>query len=235
MKILGTICARKGSKGVPNKNIREINGIPLIGYSIRQLKKWNKCDRIICSTDSKEIARIAEEYGAEVPFLRPKELAEDNSPKVPVIRHALKFAEENYNERYNYIVDLDPTAPLRKVEYIDGAFNRAVNTSANVVFTGCVSRKNPYFNQVEPFEYPFVRLSKSLDENIVYRQSAPKVFDLNGSVYVYNREYLIRATSIYSDKSAIYEMPEKYSVDIDNEIDFQFVKYLIEEELFQID
>src|SRR4030042_6904536 len=114
MKILGTICARGGSKGVKDKNIRTLAGKPLIAHTIEYLKKWKKADRIVCSTDSEKIANITRHFGAEIPCMRPKELATDNASKLHVIQHIVKFCEEQDGTKYDIIVDLDPTEPLRK-------------------------------------------------------------------------------------------------------------------------
>ena len=121
-KILLTICARGGSKGVKNKNIRELCGKPLIAHTILQAKKWGRASHIICSTDSPEIAKIAKEYGAEVPFMRPDSLATDTAAKMDVIKHAVETIEEQNHEEYGTIIDLDATSPIRTVEDIEEAY-----------------------------------------------------------------------------------------------------------------
>ena len=113
MKILGTICARGGSKGVKNKNIRKLLDKPLIAHTIEYLNSWGKADRIVCSTDSEKIAEIAKEYGADIPYMRPSNLATDEAPKLAVLQHLLRYCEKQDNTTYNVIVDLDPTSPLR--------------------------------------------------------------------------------------------------------------------------
>src|SRR3989338_9811887 len=113
--ILLTIAARGGSKGVKNKNIRFLAGMPLIAHTILQAKQWGKAAKIICSTDSKEIAEVARSYGALVPFTRPAELAQDTSGKIDCLRHALKTMEQMDQTKYDVLVDLDATAPLRKI------------------------------------------------------------------------------------------------------------------------
>ena len=123
MKILLTICARKGSKGVKNKNIRFLLGKPLIAYSIDQALNWGRASHVVVSTDSKEIAEIAKSFGAEVPFIRPANLAQDRSPKLPVLRHALLECERIFQQKYDIIVDLDPTSPLRTSNDIEGCYS----------------------------------------------------------------------------------------------------------------
>ena len=235
MNILGTICARGGSKGVPNKNIRNLVGKPLISYTISVMKKWGQASKIIVSTDSQEIARIANEYGAETPFLRPKELATDTAPKIPVIQHALRFCEEHYKTKYDVVVDLDPTAPIRTVNDLDKALEEFIQTKAQVLYSVTVAKKNPYFNMVELDENGNAHLSKSLESEFFRRQDAPLVYEINGSIYIYGRDYLIDTKSLHGEREKVYVMDEIASVDIDREIDFKFIEFLIESGLFHFD
>lgn len=233
MKILGTICARGGSKEVKNKNIRELAGKPLIAYTIECLKKWKKADRIVCSTDSEKIAEIARLYGAETPFLRPKELATDNAPKLNVIQHAVKFCEEKNKTKYDIIVDLDPTAPLRNQKFLEESFKKFLASGANNLYSVCKARKNPYFNMVELDENGYAHLCKK--SSVACRQEAKAVYELNASIYIYNRDFLLNTNSLHSDKTVIYEMPDVASVDIDSELDFQFVEFLLKNGVFKFD
>lgn len=235
MNILGTICARGGSKGVPNKNIRNIGGKPLIYYTISVMKKWGQASKIITSTDSPEIARIANEYGAETPFLRPKELATDTAPKIPVIQHALKFCEEHYKTKYDVVVDLDPTAPIRTVNDLDKALEKFIQTKAQVLYSVTVAKKNPYFNMVELDENGNACLSKSLGSEFFRRQDAPIVYAINGSIYIFDRNFLINSKSLHCEREKVYVMDEIASVDIDREIDFKFIEFLITSGYFHFD
>jgi CMP-N,N'-diacetyllegionaminic acid synthase len=232
MKILGTICARGGSKGVPNKNIRNLGGKPLIYYTISILKKWGQTSKIVISTDSPEIAKIANEYGAETPFLRPKKLATDSAPKLPVIQHALKFCEKHYKTKFDIVVDLDPTAPLRTVNDLEKALGKFIQTKAQVLYSVTVAKKNPYFNMVELDEHGNAHLSKSLESEFYRRQDAPKVYEINGSVYIFDRDHLVNAKSLHCEREKVYVMDEISSVDIDREIDFKFIEFLIESDYF---
>lgn len=233
MKILGTICARGGSKGVINKNIRDLAGKPLIAYTIEYFKKWGKANRIVCSTDSEIIADIAKKYGAEIPCMRPKELAADTTSKLHVLQHIIKCCEQQDNVKYDIIVDLDPTAPLRKQKFLEEASKKFRESDANNLYSVCRARKNPYFNMVELDEKGYAHLCKK--SNVVRRQDASPVYELNASIYVYNRDFLIKTNTLHSDKTIIYEMPEEASNDIDTEIDFQFVEFLIKNEVFKFD
>jgi CMP-N-acetylneuraminic acid synthetase len=233
MKILGTICARGGSKGVKNKNIRPIQGKPLIAYTITCFKKWGKANRIVCSTDSETIAKIAQKYGAEIPFMRPSELATDTTFKLLVLQHLVTFCEKQENSRYDIIVDLDPTAPLRKPRFIDEAFNKFVESDANNLYSVCKARKNPYFNMVEVDKEGYAHLCKT--SSITRRQDAPIVYEINASIYIYKRDFLLKTKTLHSDKTIVYEMPDIASIDIDTEIDFLFVEFLLTKGVFKFD
>ncbi|MHA1438589.1 MAG: acylneuraminate cytidylyltransferase family protein [Promethearchaeota archaeon] len=234
MKILSTICARGGSKGVKNKNIRLLNGKPLIAYSIEALKSWNKTDKIICSTDSDDIRKIALKFGAETPFKRPSELATDTADKLDVLKHAVKFCEKKEKVTYDCIVDLDPTSPLRTVKDIDKAFNKFINSDADLLFSVYKSHKNPYFNMVELDENGYAKICKESTKYIKSRQQAPIVYSVNGSIYIYKRDFLIETSNILSGKVIIYEMTD-LSIDIDREIDFDVIEYILKKRLFKFD
>lgn len=233
--ILGTICARGGSQGVKNKNIRELKGKPLIAYTIEQMKKWGKADKIICSTDSSEIASVAKQYGAEVPFTRPSELATGEAGKLPVIQHAVKFMEEKLGIKFDIIVDLDPTAPLRKIKFIEEAYSMLVENNLMSIYSVCKARKNPYYNMVELDENQVPYISKKPDKPLLRRQDAKIVYEVNASIYVYNRDFIMSSDSIQSPRTMIYEMPEEYSVDIDREIDYKYIEFLLNEGVVSID
>ena len=227
MKILGLVCARGGSKGVENKNIRNLNGKPLISYTIEILKKWGKADRIICSTDSPEIAQIANEYGAEAPFMRPPELATDTAPKLPVLQHALRFCEDEESFQYDAVVDLQPTSPFRKVKDLDAAFDEFLKSEAQVLYGVAESKDNPYFTMVELDEKGNAYPSKRLESELVRRQDAPKVYTINGSIYIFQRDHLLNTEGLHCENERIFIMDEISSVDIDTELDFQFAEFLL--------
>jgi len=233
MKVLGTICARGGSKGVKNKNIRDLDGKPLISYTIEYFRKWGNADRIVCSTDSKKIADVAKEFGAEIPCMRPAKLASDNAFKLHVLQHIVKFCEKQDDVKYDVIVDLDPTAPLRKQFFLKEALKKFIESDANNLYSVCRARKNPYFNMVELDKRGYAQLCK--DSTVVRRQDAKPVYEMNASIYIYNRDFLLKTNTLHSDKTIIYEMPDNVSIDIDNEIDFLFIEFLLKTEVFKFD
>ena len=228
-KILCTICARGGSKGVKNKNIKEINGKPLIAYTIEQAKNSKLFDHIVISTDSDDIANIAREYGAEVFFKRSVEMASDTAGKLDVIRDAFVRSEEHYKKKYDYLIDLDATAPLRVVEDIIKSFEQFLSNDNDNLITAMPGRRSPYFNLVEVNQEGKVYLSKELDNSIVRRQDAPKSYDMNASIYIWKRDVILNENSIFLKKTGLYVMPEERSIDIDTEIDYKFVEFLMKE------
>lgn len=232
--LLITICTRGGSKGVKGKNIRDLAGKPLIYYTIKQAKEWGKAKHIVVSTDSKDIARIAKEFGAEVPFIRPEELATDSAAKIPAIRHALKTSEDIYHEKYEIIMDLDATSPVRRIEDLENALQLFLKEKPKTIFSVVNAHRNPYFNMVEKGADGKAKLCKQ--GNFASRQNSPKVYDLNASIYIYDREYLLDGKNIsaISDNSVIYLMNEISRMDIDSELDFKFIEFLIKENIISL-
>ena len=235
-KVLLTVAARGGSKGVKNKNIRELCGFPLIAHSILQAKRWGRADKIVCSTDSPAIAEVARRYGAEVPFLRPAELAGDTAGKIDVLRHCLQTIEVGSGAKYDVIVDLDATAPIREVADINGAFELFLARRPKSVFSVTPARKNPYFNMVELGPDGYAGLAKRPGDSVKRRQDAPRVYDMNASIYVYDREFLLdrSAVTAVTDRSLIWEMSELSAFDIDHESDFQFIEFLVAKGLVRL-
>lgn len=227
MSRICTICARGGSKGVKNKNTKLLVGKPLIAHSIEQAKQSGLFDTIAVSSDSKEILAVAKQYGADVLVERPFELATDQAAKLPVIQHCLTVAEEKLGKQFNLIVDMDATSPLRLVEDIIQSVQLFENNlDVDNLITGAPSRRSPYFNLVEVNDEGYAGLSKKLDKVIVRRQDAPKCYDMNASIYIWKREILLNSTSVFQPKTLLYEMPEERSIDIDSELDFEFVSFL---------
>jgi len=224
--IVAAICARGGSKGVPRKNIRALNGRPLIAYAIEQALACEVIDRVVVSTDDNEIAATAREYGAEVPFMRPPEMARDNSPKWPVFQHLITTLEEQSGNRIDVLADLDVSTPLREVEDIQGAIDALLFSQADVVITAYEADRNPYFTMVEA-QGEYVQLVKSAGKTIVRRQDAPEVYSLSGAVFAMRRDFIMSAEHWSSGKVKIFPMPRERAIDIDSELDFQFAEFLM--------
>jgi len=228
-KILCTICARGGSKGVPGKNIRELAGLPLLAHSILQAKQSGIFDSIAVSSDSSKILAVAAKYGADFLIERPPELSTDAAPKVPVIQHCFLTAERLAGTQFDIGVDLDATSPLRVPADIIAATETLVSSDAQNVITGSPSRRSPYFNLVEANDVGYVTTSKTLPRPCTRRQDAPKTYDMNASIYVWRRSSLINNSNLFLEKTVLYEMPEERSIDIDSELDFKIVEMLMKE------
>lgn len=233
MNILLTICARGGSKGIPGKNIKMLNGQPLISYTIKTSKRFSDLydSDIALSTDSEEIRNLADSYGLTTVYKRPKHLATDNAGKIPVIRDLLLFEENLASKRYDYIVDLDVTSPLRTVEDIENAFNLLVGRhDAYNIFSVSLANRNPYYNMVEIGSERFANIVK---EGPIFksRQEAPVVYDMNASFYIYRRNFFSEGfESAITDKSLIYVVPH-ICFDLDHPNDFVMMEVMIKEEL----
>jgi len=230
--ILGAICCRGGSKGVPGKNIRLLNGKPLIAYSIETAHHCTMLDDVIISTDSAEIANIAIDYSAKVPFMRPASLATDEASKWPVFLHALETYEHQYGKEISYIVDMDVTVPLKTIADIDGAIKMALlYPETDVVITGYVPEKNPYFNMMEITSRGYAEIVKKSEGPIVRRQDAPKVFGLSGAAFVIKKSALYNYSHWSQAVCRVFEIPRERALDIDEEIDFELIKLLLRNRL----
>ncbi len=232
-KILCLICARGGSKGIPGKNIRPLGGIPLIGWSINTAKQSSFFDRIVVSTDSQEIASIAEEYSAEVPFIRPGDLAKDDSPEWQVWQHAITELKRLDKFQADYMVSLSPTSPFRSEEDMIKSLELLHNDDADIVISVTPSGRNPYFNMVELNSDGFANLSKTPSNKPIRRQDAPEVFDMSTVIYATRIDFVLNANSIFDGKVKVVVIPENRAIDIDTELDFMFAEFLISEGLVQ--
>ncbi len=228
MKRLAAICARGGSTGVKDKNLRPLAGKPLIAHTIEQARQSGLFDAIAVSSDNRRILDIAAAWGVERLIERPAELASNTAPKVPTIRHCAKAVEAATGETFETIVDLDVTAPLRSLDDIAGVIALLEDTDAGNVVSGSPARKSPYFNIVERDERGRVHLSKPLGAPFARRQDLPECLELNASIFAWSRAALFSENdSALGDNTLIYVMPDERSVDIDSELDFQFVEFLI--------
>ncbi len=227
--IVGHIGARKGSKGVLGKNFRDLLGKPLIDWSLDQLFENARIDAVIVSTDDERIYEHAVARGALEMGLRPAELASDQAAKWNVWQHALGRAEELAGP-VEAFVDLDCTCPLRAMEDIDGALDAFFDKRPDMIMSCTEARKNPYFNLVEPDAEGFLKVSKSLPGGVWARQLAPTVWEHAASTYVLDPAYLKRAETIYEGRVLPYLIPPERCFDIDSELDFKLVEFLMKEQ-----
>lgn len=221
-KIVCIIPARGGSKGLPGKNIKMFLDKPLIAHTIEQAKRSGLIDRVIVSTDDKKIASISKKYGTEVPFIRPKFLAQDKSSIVDVLLHAIEWLKKD-DYSFDILVLLHATAPLRSVKDINNGIKLLFNKNVSNVFSVTEAHRNPYFNMVE-VNQGRVRLVKR--GRFTSRQEAPKVYDMNASIYVWWKDVLKNKKRIFLRNSRVYVMPKERSVDVDNELDFRIAEFL---------
>ena len=227
MEILITLCARGGSKGIPRKNIRLINGRPVIDLSIQVAKSFAakyKAD-IALSTDDNEIRNVATNLGVATNYDRPEYLATDQAGKIETITHLLYFEENERGKKYDYILDLDITSPLRNLLDLESAFDLIMSDSkASNLFSVNPASRNPYFNMVEIQSNGYYGLVKK--GSFLTRQSAPKVYDLNASFYFYRRSFFEQDSPVtINEHSLIYVMPH-ICFDLDHTLDFEFMEYL---------
>lgn len=226
--IVGFIFARGGSKGVPRKNIRLLAGKPLIAYAIETAFQSEFIDRIVVSTDDQEIAQVARDYGAEVPFLRPKELAQDNSPEWLAWRHAIHVLNEiDTGKQLDVFVSIPTTAPLRAVEDVDNTIKIFLESDADIVITIKKAGRHPSFNMVTLDEKNYAKLVLPLDKGITRRQDAPLVYDITTVAYVGNPKFIMESNNIFKGKVKAAIIPEERGLDIDTELDFQFAEFLM--------
>ncbi|MBF0244779.1 MAG: acylneuraminate cytidylyltransferase family protein [Planctomycetes bacterium] len=215
MRVLGIIPARGGSKGVPRKNLRQLAGKTLLKYTAEAALAASSLDRVILSTEDEEIAEAGRFYGIEVPFLRPQSLALDETPMLPVIRHAILTLEES-GKRYDAICLLQPTTPLRRAEDIDNCVRLLVEQDADSVVSmlPVPTEFNPHWVW---FVNPdgFLKISTGEDMPIPRRQELPKAWHREGSVYVTRRDILIERNSFYGTRMTGYLMDPKKTVNID--------------------
>ena len=220
MNIIAIIPARGGSKGIPGKNIKPLCGKPLISYIIESALKVEELDRVIVSTEDEEIAEISKEYGAKVPFMRPEELARDETPTLPVLQHTVKYLEEEENYKPDIIVLLYATSPLVKAERVTEAIELLKERKFDSVLTVVEDRKHYWIETNVGYERLYPRILKN-------RQLTKPLFKENGAIYVSKRNLLMEKNEIVGRNVGLLLMEENESVDIDELIDFEFVEFLL--------
>lgn len=225
-KILAIIPARGGSKGIIDKNIKELNGKPLIAYAIEAAAQSKYIDKLIVSTEDKKIAEICKCFDGEVPFLRPMELAADDTPGIEPILHAVKW----FNEKgctFDYVMCLQCTSPFRQASQIDEAIEKLENQCADSIVSVCESEVSPFWmKKIED------GVMKDFLSNIPFysrRQDIPRVFRLNGAIYLAKTEILCKYDNWYTDNTIPYIMDKISSIDIDDILDFKFAELLMKE------
>lgn len=227
MKTVGFIFARGGSKGLPGKNIRLLAGKPLIAWSIEQALAVNRIERIIVSTDSEEIAAVARAHGAEVPFIRPSQLAQDHSPEWMAWRHALEFLQQQEGRMPEVMVSIPATAPLRLPLDLERCLDEYERGEADMVITVTAAHRSPYFNMVKMNEDGTVALVIPPQSGISRRQDAPVVYDMTTVAYVANPGFVLSRQGVFEGRVRAVIVPEERALDIDTLLDFQIAECLM--------
>jgi CMP-N,N'-diacetyllegionaminic acid synthase len=219
--VLAIVPARGGSKGIQRKNIRNLTNKPLIYWTIEEANKSKYIDRLILSSDDYEIIEVAKSYGCDVPFIRPQHLAQDTTPGIDPVLHAIEQLPD-----YDYIVLLQPTSPLRIAEDIDGCIEKLMETGAPACVSMTKVDKSPYWMYTLK-ENNHMQLLISQEEVPARRQDLPDAFVVNGAVYVADVKWLLKSKSFLRDETVAFVMPKSRSYDIDTEEDFLLCETLI--------
>jgi len=227
MSAVAFIFARGGSRGLPKKNIRLLGGKPLIAWSIGHALSVKRIERVIVSTDSKEIAAVAKQYGAEVPFMRPAELAQDNSPEWLAWRHALDYLRESSGSLPKGMVSVPTTAPLRLPLDIEKCLNEYEKGDADMIITITDAHRSPYFNMVKTNADGTVALVIPSESAMNRRQDAPLVYDMATVCYVAKPEFVMTHNGAFEGRVRAVHVPTERAIDIDTLLDFQIAEGLI--------
>jgi CMP-N,N'-diacetyllegionaminic acid synthase len=230
IEILGIIPARGGSKGVPGKNLALVAGRPLIAWTTRAAQASGCISRLIVSTDDQVIADVARQHGAEVPFLRPAELAQDDTPGIEPVLHAVRWLDEYEDYQPGYIMLLQPTSPFRSGEDIVAVVKLAQSRQADAVVSVCPAHHHPYWMKrldAEGRMCDFIKLNQSYAS----RQDLPDVYALNGAIYLVRREVLLTQRKFYTDATFGYVMPVERSLDVDSPWDLHLANLAMSDQV----
>lgn len=232
MNFLFTICGRAGSKGIKNKNVRNFLSKPLPLYSLSAIDLYLKENPdvnydVVVNTDSLKLIDIFNNNKMlkTDSIRRNKDLAGDSVAKMDVIKNCLEIMESKKNKKYDLIIDLDITSPLRTKNDLQACIDRKINEDYDLVFSVTDSRRNPYFNMVKETGNGYQRVITS---NFNARQEAPEIFDMNASIYVYSRDFLLNKNNIFDGKCGIHKMYDTGILDLDRETDFELMEVIAE-------
>ncbi|HAT39093.1 cytidylyltransferase domain-containing protein [Polynucleobacter necessarius] len=231
MNPIAFIFARAGSKGLPGKNIRQLAGKPLIAWSIEQALAVKRIKQVIVSTDSPEIAEVALQYGAKVPFIRPAEFSQDESPEWLAWKHALNHLYQTSKELPDVMISVPVTAPLRIPQDIENCLNVYEQGEVDVVITVANAHRSPYFNMVTKNPDNTVELVIPWSSSIVRRQDAPTVYDMTTVCYAASPKFVLNNNSIFEGRVKSTLVPIERSIDIDTIYDFKIAELLMKERL----
>jgi N-acylneuraminate cytidylyltransferase len=230
--VLGTIFARGGSKGIPRKNLKLLAGKPLIAYAIETARGCKLLDRLIVSTDDHEIAEVAKQYGAEVPFLRPAELARDDSPEWLAWQHAIHTLEVAPGApKIDVLVSVPTTSPLRSVQDLEACIQLLLESDADAVITVTPTNRNPYFNMVVLDKDGCARVAVAAEKVLHRRQDAPPVYDMTTVAYAVRAQFVTQERELFAGRVKAVVVPPERAIDIDTELDLKIAQFLLTEGL----
>ena len=219
------IFARGNSQGLKNKNLLKFNKISLLGNSILQSRQSKYIKKTYVSTDSTKIANEAKKYKAEIPFIRPKSLAKNNSPEINAWKHAISYMEKNLEKLPDYIVSLPTTSPLRNKSDINRCIAKAIKNNLDIVFSVTPCTRNPYYNLLIKKKGKLKVIYKK-KKKIFRRQDTPKCYDLTTTCYVFKPNYIKKTLDFFSGKTGYVIIPKKRAIDIDDLWDYKVANYL---------
>ncbi|KAF5422772.1 MAG: N-acylneuraminate cytidylyltransferase/CMP-N,N'-diacetyllegionaminic acid synthase [Candidatus Methanomarinus sp.] len=220
MKVIAIIPARGGSKGIPKKNIKMLAGKPLIAHIIETALKVRELDRVIVSTEDEELSKIANKYGAEVPFIRPEELARDETPTLPVLQHAIEYLEEREDYKPDIVLLLYATSPLLKHERVSEAIRMLKDMDFDSVLSVVEDRGHYFIERGDTYERLYPKVIKN-------RQYVKPLFKENGAIYMCKRSLLMEENTMVGGKIGFLKMQKEESIDVDELIDFEIAEFLM--------
>ena len=229
VKVLAVITARGGSKGLPGKNIIDLGGKPLIQYSIDAAKRARFVDRVVVSTDDEEIARVSKKCGAQVPFIRPQELAGDTSAHIPVVQHAVQYLIDNEDYKADYVLLLQPTSPFRTAEDIDAAIKIAFDSGSSSVMGVMEVDQHPF--KLSVIEDQSLKQAFEIPEGYLRRQDFPTYFWENGAIYLVKTQCLMDDNVLKTTDCKPYVMGRERSLDIDDEFDLLTARGILRQKI----
>lgn len=223
---LAIIPARSGSKRLPNKNIKELCGKPLMAWSIEAGLQSKYIDEVVVSTDSQEYANIAMQYGAKIPYLRPQSLSEDLSTTIDTLKHMINFYANTLQLHFDYVVLLQPTNPARQAKHIDEAIEKLLSYQGNAIIGVCQCEHSPLWCNTLPENQ---RMDNFINPKIynIRSQDLPTYYRLNGAIYIARTEWLMQSKSNFGENTYAYKMPIENSIDIDSLLDFKIAEVIV--------
>jgi N-acylneuraminate cytidylyltransferase len=221
------IFARGGSKGLPRKNLLPVAGKPLVGHAIDAARAVPEVDRVIVSTDDREIADVARSFGAEIPFMRPAELAADNAPETDAWKHAVRTLQElDGGRRLDVFLCVPCTAPLRLPADLVACLRELEHPDTDLVITATEALRNPYYNMVQFDDWGYVNLVIPPERAVTRRQDVPQVYNMTTVAYAAHGEHVLRMKRLFEGRVRMVIIPRERALDIDEALDLELAEFM---------